>query len=201
MREYPLGLTLPVNKKLERTLPLNRSIVPAHSNPSSTIQDKAAGFLILKNGIKILTILLRIMIVFAGLLLIGWLMHGFNTPIIVCVGTVVMCCYLVWSGAGGIPLASVWVVSLMSTAAIRQSWLQDLPRPAFQYIPFLILTNWLLALAIVWQLGKVSDLFRQNYIYPKRVFWGLICVVVGGLAIGWRLYPETVLFLTALKEQ
>jgi hypothetical protein len=155
----------------------------------------------LNNWIKTLTILLRINLVFAGLLLIGWLLHGFNTPITICIGTLVICCYLVLAGVGGIPLASVWVVSLMSVAAIKQLWLHGLPRPAFQYIPLLILTNWLLALSIVWQIGRVSDLFRHSYLFPNRVFWGLISLVVGGLAIGWRLYPETVLFLTAFKEQ
>jgi hypothetical protein len=151
--------------------------------------------------LKKLTILLRTAIVFVGVLLIGWLLHGFNTPIIVCIGTLVVCCYLFLVGSGGIPLASVWVVSLMSVAAIKQLWLRDLPRPAFQYIPLLILANWLLALAVVWQIGKVSDVFRQSYLYPDRVFWGLACLVTSGLAMGWRLYPETVLLLTELKRQ
>ncbi|CAG7856812.1 hypothetical protein MCAMS1_01443 [biofilm metagenome] len=138
---------------------------------------------------------------FVGVLLIGWLLYGFNAPIIISIGTLIVCCYLVFVGAGGIPLASVWVVSVMSVAAIKQLWLRDLARPAFQYIPLLILTNWLLSLAVVWQLAKVSDELRQSYIYPDRVFWGMACLVAGGLALGWRLYPETILLFTELKRR
>lgn len=156
---------------------------------------------ILKFLLTRLTVLLRTAIVFIGVLLIGWLLYGFNAPIIVFIGTLVVCCYLVLVGSGGIPLASVWVVILMSIAAIKQLWLRDLPRPAFQYIPLLILMNWLLALAVVWQLGKASDAFRQSYLYPYRVFWGMACLVTSGLAMGWRLYPETVLLLTELKRR
>jgi hypothetical protein len=156
---------------------------------------------ILNYLLTILTILLRTAIVFVGVVLMGWLLYGFNVPIAVCIGTLIVCCYLVLVGAGGIPLASVWVVSLMSVAAIKQLWLRDLPRPAFQYIPLLILANWLLALAVVWQLGKVSDELRQSYLYPDRVFWGMACLVTSGLALGWRLYPETILLLTELKRQ
>jgi hypothetical protein len=156
---------------------------------------------ILNYSLTILTIWLRLVIAFAGVLLMGWLLYGFDAPIIVCIGTLVVCCYLIFVGAGGIPLASVWVVCLMSIAAIKQLWLRDLPRPTFQYIPLLILMNWLLALAVVWQLAKVSDVFRQSYLYPSRVFWGLVCLVTSGLAMGWRLYPETVLLLTELKSR
>jgi len=59
------------------------------------------------------------------------------------------------------------------------------------------LANWQLALAIVWQLGKVSDVFRQTYLRRNRVFSGLIGLVTAGLLSGWRLYPETLLYLTA----
>lgn len=139
---------------------------------------------------------LQLITVFIGFAFIGWLMNGFNVPLIVCLCTLAVCCYLAWVGSGGIALASVWVVALMSIAAINQHWLHDMPRPKFRYIPLLLLANWQLALAVVWQLGKVSDLFRQTFSHRIRVFSGLIGLVTAGLLSGWRLYPETLLYLT-----
>lgn len=156
---------------------------------------------IMNNAIKQLTPFLQLTVIFAGLLLIGWLLHGFDAPLGVCIGTLLVCCYLVWAGVGGIALASVWVVSLMSVAAIKHLWLRDMPRPPFRYIPFLILANWLLALAIVWQLGKVSDAFRQNRLPAYRVALGLIALIAFGLCAGWGVYPDTVLFLATLRGQ
>jgi hypothetical protein len=152
----------------------------------------------LSNLTKTLKRVLQLVTVFIGFVFIGWLMNGFNATLIVCLCTFAVCCYLAWVGSGGIALASVWVVGLMSIAAINQHWLHDIPRPKFQYIPLLLLANWQLALAIVWQLGKVSDLFRQTYIPRVRVFSGLTSLVAGGLLAGWRLYPETLLYLTVL---
>jgi hypothetical protein len=152
----------------------------------------------LSNLTKTLKRVLQLLTVFIGFAFIGWLMNGFNAPFIVCLCTLVVCCYLAWVGSGGIALASVWVVGLMSIAAINQHWLHDIPRPKFRYIPLLLLANWQLALAVVWQLGKVSDLFRQSYSHRIRVFSGLIGLVTVGLLSGWRLYPETLLYLTVL---
>ena len=49
-------------------------------------------------------------------------------------GTAMACCYLAWVGTDGIALASVWVVGIMSMAAVSPIWLHDLPRPDYKYI-------------------------------------------------------------------
>lgn len=149
------------------------------------------------NGLlRLLLALLHLVTVFSGLIIMGWLMNGFKVPFFVCAGTLAVCCYLVWVGSGGIALASVWVVALMSVAAINQLWLHDLPRPRFIYIPMLSLANWLLALMIVWRLGKISDFFRQTRLSRRLIFFGLISLVAAGLRAGWQSYPETLLYLT-----
>jgi hypothetical protein len=147
-----------------------------------------------------LLVLAHMVTVFSGLIILGWLMNGFNAPTFVCVGTVLVCCYLVWVGSGGIALASVWVVALMSVAAINQLWLHDLPRPRFIYIPMLSLANWLLALMIVWRLGKISDFFQQSRASMGLIFFGLISLAAAGLRVGWQSYPKTLLYLTSVLQ-
>lgn len=145
-----------------------------------------------------LLVLVHLVTVFGGLIIIGWLMNGFNAPAFVCAGTLLICCYLAWVGSDGIALASVWVVVLMSIAAINQLWLHDLPRPRFIYIPMLCMMNWLLALMIVWRLGKISDFFQQTRLPRGLAFFGLISLVAAGLRAGWQSYPETHLYLTSV---
>lgn len=147
-----------------------------------------------------LLVLAHMVTVFTGLIILGWLMNGFNAPAFVCAGTVLVCCYLVWVGSGGIALASVWVVALMSVAAINQLWLHDLPRPRFIYIPMLSLANWLLALMVVWRLGKISDFFQQTRASRGLIFFGLMTLVAAGLRVGWQSYPETLLYLTSVLQ-
>jgi hypothetical protein len=144
----------------------------------------------------LLLALLHLVTVFSGLIIMGWLMNGFNVPFFVYAGTLAVCCYLVWVGSGGIALASVWVVGLMSMAAVNQLWLHDLPRPRFIYIPMMLLADWLLALVIVWRLGKISDYFRRAKYFRLAGFTGLMTLVAAGLRFGWRIYPETLLYLT-----
>lgn len=142
-----------------------------------------------------LLMLVHLVTVFTGLIIIGWLMNGFNAPFFACAGTLAVCCYLVWVGSGGIALASVWVVGLMSMAAVNQLWLHDLPRPKFVYIPMLLLADWLLALVVVWRLGKISDYFGQAKFFRIAGFTGLMGLVAAGLRFGWQMYPETLLYL------
>jgi hypothetical protein len=143
-------------------------------------------------------VLAHIVTVFAGLVIIGWLMNGFNAPVFVCAGTLLVCCYLVWVGSGAIALASVWVVALMSIAAVNQLWLHGLPRPKFIYIPMLSLANWLLALMIVWRLGKISDFIQQTRLPRSISLLGLTGMAAAGLRAGWQSYPETLIYLTSV---
>lgn len=144
-----------------------------------------------------LIILLCLLTVFIGFFVIGWFMYGFAASQMVWIVTLAMGCYLSWVGTGGIALVSVWVVGLMSMAAIHHRWLRDLPRPEFQFIPMVLLANWLFALAVVWQLGKISDLLQQRYRSKMWVSWALIGVMVAGLVFGWQLYPQTLLFFSS----
>jgi hypothetical protein len=125
---------------------------------------------------------------------IGWLLNGYSASQFVWFGTVITICYVIWVGTGAIALASVWVVGLMSIAAMNQAWLRDLPRPEFKFIPMMLLANWLLALGTVWWLGNVSDFFRQNSKPNPRVFILLIFLVIGGLTSGWHLYQQTLIY-------
>jgi hypothetical protein len=137
---------------------------------------------------------LYLVTVFVSFVMIGWLLNGYVATQIVCIGTLTMICYLAWVGSGAIALASVWVVGLMSMAAIHQLWFHDLPRPRFQFIPMVLLANWLFALGVVGLLGKASDFLRQRYVSRMWVFSALLCLVVIGLVSGWQLYPKTLQF-------
>jgi hypothetical protein len=140
---------------------------------------------------------LYLVTVFVSSIMSGWLLNGYMATQIVCIGTLTMICYLTWVGSGAIALVSVWVVGLMSMAAIHQLWLHDMPRPEFRFIPMLLLINWLFALGVVGLLGKASDFLRQRYVSRIWVFSALICLVVAGLVLGWQLYPETLLFFSS----
>ncbi len=135
----------------------------------------------------------HLLTVFVGFVLIGWLMNGFEASIMVWMVTLAVSCYLTWVGSGGVALASIWVVGLMSMAAIHQLWFHNMPRPEFRYIPMTLLANWLLVLAIVWRLGKLSDNLRKTTLPRMLVFFGLISVVVTSLIFGWQSYAETLL--------
>jgi hypothetical protein len=137
---------------------------------------------------------LYLVTVFVSFVVIGWLLNGYAVTQFVWVGTLAMICYIIRVGSGAIALASVWVVGLMSMAAMHQLWLHDLPRPEFRFIPMILLANWLFALGVVWLLAKVSDFLRQKYISRTWAFSALICLVVMGMVSGWQLYQETVLF-------
>jgi hypothetical protein len=139
---------------------------------------------------------LRLITVFICFVIVGWLLNGFDASQIVWLVTLAVCCYLAWVGSGGIALASVWVVGLMSMAAIGQFWPRNLPRPEFQFIPMALLANWLFALSVVWQLGKISDLLRQGHLTRIWAFSLLLSVAVLGLLFGWQLYPESLLFIS-----
>jgi hypothetical protein len=134
---------------------------------------------------------LYLVTVFVSFVMIGWLLNGYVATQTVCIGTLAMICYLTWVGSGAIVLASVWVVGLMSMAAINQLWLHDLPRPEFRFIPMVLLANWLFALGVVWLLGKASDFLRQRYVSRIWAFSALMCLVVIGLVSGWQLYQKT----------
>ena len=125
-------------------------------------------------------------------------MNGLNASTIAYVGTLAVSCYLIWVGLEGVALSSVWVVGLMSIVALKQHWFHDMPRPEYRYIPMTVLVNWLIALAIVWQLGKLSDTFQKKGASRVLVFSGLISLVAASFFVGWRVYPETLL-LVALK--
>jgi hypothetical protein len=144
-----------------------------------------------------ITIPLCYVSIFVSFAIIGWLLNGYMATQIVCIGTLTMICYLTWVGSGAIALVSVWVVGLMSMAAIHQLWLHDLPRPEFRFIPMLLLINWLFALGVVGLLGKASDFLRQRYVSRTWGFSALIGLVVAGLVLGWQLYPETLLFFSS----
>lgn len=146
---------------------------------------------------KILVMGFQLAMVFIDFAIIGWFMKGFDVSLIIYVGTFLVCCYLVWVGSGGVALGSIWVVALMSVAAVNQLWLQGLPRPRFTYIPLLLLTNWLLALGVVWQVGKISDMFRQKTLPRVWGFSILITFVVTGLLAGWLFYPTTLLLFSS----
>jgi hypothetical protein len=150
--------------------------------------------------LKFVLAFLHLVTIFSGLVIMGWMMNGFNVPALVCAVTLAVCCYLIWVGSGGIALASVWVVGLMSLAAINQLWLHDLPRPRFIYIPMMLLADWMLALVIVWRLGKISDYFQQAGRFRAIAFLGLTCLVSAGLRIGWHIYPETFLYLIPVLQ-
>jgi hypothetical protein len=141
-------------------------------------------------GQKIITPL-YLVTVLVSFVMIGWLLNGYVATQTVCIGTLAMICYVTWVGSGAIALASVWVVGLMSMAAINQLWLHDLPRPEFRFIPMVLLANWLFALGVVWLLGKASDFLRQRYVSRIWAFFALMCLVVIGLVSGWQLYPKT----------
>lgn len=138
--------------------------------------------------------LLYLVTVFVNFVVIGWLLNGYAASQIAWIGTLAMICYLVQVGSGAIALASVWVVGLVSVAAIRQLWLHDFPRPEFQYIPMILLGNWLFSLGVVWVLGTVSDVFRQRYFSKAWTFLTLMCIVLMGIASGWQLYQKTISF-------
>lgn len=159
----------------------------------------AAMAALLSNGVmQFLLMILHLVVVFVDFGIIGWLMHGFNVPIMVCAATFLVCCYLVWVGSGGIALASVWVVGLMSMAVINQQWLHGLPRPKFYYIPLLLLANWLFALCVVWQVGKISDAFQQKAFSREFGFAALVGFVAVGSIVGWQSYTKTILFFTSM---
>lgn len=143
-----------------------------------------------------LTTLLYLLTLFASFVVIGWLLNGYSASQFVWFGTAIVICYTIQVGSGAIALASVWVVGVMSIAAIHQLWLHDLPRPEFRFIPMLLLANWLFALGTAWLLGKVSEVFRQRYHSKIWTFPALICLVVSGLASGWQLYQETLIFFS-----
>lgn len=147
--------------------------------------------------IQFLLVMLHWVVVFVDFGIIGWLMHGFNVPTFVSVATFLVGCYLVWVGSGGVALASVWVVGLMSMAVINQQWLHGLPRPKFYYTPLLLLANWLFALCVVWQVGKISDILRQKASSRKFGF-ALMGAMAVGLMVGWQAYTRTQLFFTAI---
>ncbi len=131
-----------------------------------------------------------------GFALVGWLMNGLNASTIAYIGTLAVSCYLIWVGSEGVALASVWVVGLMSIAAIKQHWFHDMPRPEYRYIPMTLLVNWLIALAIVWQLGKISDTLQETAFSRVLVISGLISLVAASFCLGWQVYPETLLLAT-----
>ena len=144
---------------------------------------------LLRDGLHLAT-------VFLGLAAIGWLMNGFNASRLACTGTVVMCCYLAWVGLDGIALVSVWIVGLMSIATIDPLWLHGLPRPAFKFIPIVLLVSWALALVVVWLLGQTSVMFRRVRRNWPAAYVALLCVALSGLRLGWLMYPESLYCLT-----
>ncbi len=143
--------------------------------------------------------ILYFLAIFVSFVIIGWLLNGYEASVIAWIGMLAMICYLMWAGSGAIALASVWVVGLMSVAAIRQLWLHDLPRPEFRFIPLALLANWLFALGVVWLLATARDVLRQRHISRSWGFSALICLgfVLIGLASGWQLYQKTLLLYYA----
>jgi hypothetical protein len=135
--------------------------------------------------------------VFIGFILIGWLLNGLQASLMACVGTLTVSLYLIWVGLGGVALASVWVVGLMSVAAIHQLWFHDLPRPEFRYIPMILLANWLFVLGVTWQLGKISDRLQKTRISRIFGFAGLVGLVAISVTVGWQLYPQTLLLISS----
>lgn len=140
-----------------------------------------------------LSIVWHLITIGLGFVLIGWLMNGLNASNIAYMGTLAVSCYLIWVGSEGVALASVWVVGLMSIVALKQHWFHDMPRPEYRYIPMTLMANWLIALAIVWQLGKVSDTFQKTGLHRAYVFSGLISFIVASFLLGWQVYSETLL--------
>lgn len=149
---------------------------------------------------RVILAFLHLVTIFSGLVIMGWMMNGFNVPFLVCAVTLAAGCYLIWVGSGGIALASVWVVGLMSLAAINHLWLHDLPRPRFIYIPIMLLADWLLALVIVWRLGKISDYLQQTGRFRALAVIGLTGLVTAGLCIGWQIYPATLKYLIPVLQ-
>ncbi|MEQ1559350.1 MAG: hypothetical protein ABL933_10505 [Methyloglobulus sp.] len=121
---------------------------------------------------------------------IGWLLNGYSASEFVWFITIMIICYVIRVGSGAIVLASIWIVGLMSVAAVRQLWFHDIPRPEFKFIPMTLLANWLFTLGTAWFLGNVSDYFRQQSNSKTRVFLVLIGLVAAGLTCGWQLYYQ-----------
>ena len=123
-----------------------------------------------------------------GLVAVGCLMNGYETNLFVHIMTFVMLGYLAWVGSGAIALVSVWIVGLMSIAAIKQLWFHSLPRPEFRLIPMSLLVSWLFLLSVVWLLGRTSDSLRERYMLQAKVFSVLFFLEAAALVSGWQLY-------------
>jgi hypothetical protein len=123
-----------------------------------------------------------------GLVLVGCLMNAYEVNLFVFVVTFVMMGYLTWVGSEAIALVSVWIVSLMSIAAIKQLWFHGLPRPEFRFIPMSLLASWLFLLLIAWLLGRAGDSLRGRYASQAKVFPAFIGLEMVALTSGWQLY-------------
>ncbi len=115
----------------------------------------------------LLLIIGRLLIVFGGCALLGWMLVQYKAPVVVWGVVEVMMLYLAWTGTGAIALSTLMVLGIVASFLIFGSmkrsamWLfvplNNAQRGASQ-----LLLNWLLATGITFHLAFTTEFLRTT---------------------------------------
>lgn len=140
---------------------------------------------------SVLLIIGRVLIVFGGFALLGWMLVQYQAPVVVWGLVEVMLLYLAWTGTGAIALATLMVLGIIASflivRSVKQStmWLfislrniNDAQRGAAQ-----LLLNWLLATGITFHLAFTTEFLRTTPLNRVQAFWLLAIAANLGLSL------------------
>lgn len=134
----------------------------------------------------------RLLLLFLGSELVGWLLISYRAPLAVWLVTEAMMLYLAWAGMGAIALSTVgalglvWSATLFHRKAEFLTWFGLPFTPAQDWATELLL-NWLLAMVLIFRIAFTYQWLEARGWNREKVFCLLAIVTSLGLSLVPRM--------------